>query len=68
MIETPLNPAPEPTASSLGHIQAAHLADSLDITLRTLDKWVKAKLLPPPVKIRNRRYFKLAEVQAMLRG
>jgi hypothetical protein len=59
-------PAPEHDSSNLDHIPAAKLADELGIALRTLDNWVRAGLLPPPVKIRNRRYFKRSEVQTLL--
>jgi DNA-binding transcriptional MerR regulator len=57
--------APEPKPS-IGYITATRLASELDVCLRTISNWVALGLLPPPIKIRGRRYFKIDDVKALL--
>jgi hypothetical protein len=58
--------SPESQPSSLGFIPAAKLADELGVSLRTITNWIANEILPPPIHIRGRRYFKITEIQARL--
>jgi hypothetical protein len=57
---------PEPQPSILGFIPAAKLADELGVSLRTITNWIASEVLPPPIHIRGRRYFKITEIQSWL--
>jgi predicted DNA-binding transcriptional regulator AlpA len=57
---------PEPQTSTLGYVPAAKLAGELGVSLRTITNWIANEVLPQPIHIRGRRYFKIAEIQAWL--
>jgi hypothetical protein len=59
-------PAPDPHVPTTGLISAVRLAEELGISLRTISNWVDANVLPRPTKIRNRRFFKIVDVQSYL--
>lgn len=59
-------PFPELQPTTLGYIPAAKLADELGVSLRTITNWIANEVLPPPIHIRGRRYFKIADIQARL--
>jgi hypothetical protein len=49
-------------------IRRARLATQLDVSVRTLDNWVKAKILPAPMKIGRCWFFDLAAVEDALKA
>ena len=57
-------PAPEPQPTPHAEIiSAAKLADRAGIRLRTVKNWIDAEILPQPIRIRGRRYFRISDVQ-----
>lgn len=50
------------------YIRPANLAESLDVSTRTIYRWIKEEGFPPTVRIgRNTTVFKTAEVNAWLK-
>jgi predicted DNA-binding transcriptional regulator AlpA len=42
------------------------LALQLGVGIRTLDQWIKDGILPKPIKIKNRSYFRQSDVEAAI--
>jgi predicted DNA-binding transcriptional regulator AlpA len=47
-----------------GYVGKPELAALFDVTTKTIDAWVKAKILPPPVRITSRLRWPRAVIRA----
>jgi excisionase family DNA binding protein len=55
--------APDPNPRLL---TAAQVAARVAVSRRTLDRWIAAGTLPPPIRINRRLYWRLDDVNACL--
>ena len=63
-LSTPIQPADAPPAWQ----DIAHLQRNLCISRRTIDEWVRRKLLPPPRMRGGKRFWEWKEVERYMRG
>jgi hypothetical protein len=63
----PRKPATQTSPYEL--IGARGLADRYGISLRSVDRWLARKVIPPPARVINsRRYWRLADLEAFDRA
>jgi DNA-binding transcriptional MerR regulator len=57
-------PATQTSPHALGLLPARGVADRYGVSLRTLDRWLKRKIIPPPDRVINgRRYWYLESLE-----
>jgi predicted DNA-binding transcriptional regulator AlpA len=60
-------PVPKAASKAGRKLRASAVAARYSITVRTVDRWLEAGILPEPLRIHKTRYWDESEIEAMER-